>query len=147
MPAPRVSPDDKKPHGALPGQRDSASSISNGSTISPIPIQAAAPRRDSCHNDLAIDDDEEKKIGSRDEPEAQQVAPEEGRTRMETALVVAALASALFLAALDITIVTVAIPTITQEFESTAGYTWIGSAYMLASAAMAPMWGKISVST
>jgi len=71
-------------------------------------------------------------------------APEEARTKMETALIIAALASALFLAALDVTIVTVAIPTIAQEFNSTAGYTWIGSAYMLASAAAAPMWGKVS---
>ncbi|KAK3330007.1 major facilitator superfamily domain-containing protein [Apodospora peruviana] len=71
-------------------------------------------------------------------------APEEGRTNLETALIIMALASALFLAALDVTIVTVAIPTIAEEFQSTAGYTWIGSAYMLASAAAAPMWGKIS---
>ncbi|KAK5651526.1 hypothetical protein OQA88_11980 [Cercophora sp. LCS_1] len=71
-------------------------------------------------------------------------APEETRTRAETVLVVLALGSALFLAALDITIVTVAIPTISQELGSTAGYTWIGSAYMLASASMAPLWGKIS---
>ncbi|KAK0730902.1 major facilitator superfamily-domain-containing protein [Lasiosphaeris hirsuta] len=66
------------------------------------------------------------------------------RTRLQTALIIGSLASALFLAALDITIVTVAIPTIAQEFHSTAGYTWIGSAYMLASAATAPMWGRIS---
>ncbi|KAK1829907.1 major facilitator superfamily domain-containing protein [Podospora conica] len=70
--------------------------------------------------------------------------PEAGRTSLETALIVLSLSSALFLAALDTTIVTVAIPTIAQEFNSTTGYTWIGSAYMLASAAMAPMWGKIS---
>ncbi|GAB1310603.1 Efflux pump dotC [Madurella fahalii] len=70
--------------------------------------------------------------------------PEATRTTAQTALIVAALGSALFLAALDVTIVTVAIPTIAQEFQSTAGYTWIGSAYMLASAAAAPMWGKIS---
>lgn len=72
------------------------------------------------------------------------VAPEEGRTSLETALIITALSSALFLAALDMTIVTVAIPTIAQEFNSTIGYTWIGSAYMLASASLAPMWGKIS---
>jgi sugar phosphate permease len=71
-------------------------------------------------------------------------APEEGRSRAETALIITALSSALFLAALDMTIVTVAIPTIAAELHSTAGYTWIGSAYMLASASMAPMWGKIS---
>ncbi|KAK3363148.1 major facilitator superfamily domain-containing protein [Lasiosphaeria hispida] len=71
-------------------------------------------------------------------------AQEAERTPLETALIIGSLASALFLAALDITIVTVAIPTIAQEFHSTAGYTWIGSAYMLASAATAPMWGRIS---
>lgn len=71
-------------------------------------------------------------------------APEDERTRVETAVVVAALASALFLAALDVTIVTVAVPTISREFRNTAGYTWIGSAYMLTAAASSPVWGKIS---
>ncbi|KAK3905768.1 major facilitator superfamily domain-containing protein [Staphylotrichum tortipilum] len=71
-------------------------------------------------------------------------APEAGRTSLQTTAIILALASALFLAALDVTIVTVAIPTIALEFHSTAGYTWIGSAYMLATAAAAPMWGKIS---
>ncbi len=71
-------------------------------------------------------------------------APEAGRTKLQTTAIILALASALFLAALDVTIVTVAVPTIALEFHSTAGYTWIGSAYMLATAAAAPMWGKIS---
>jgi hypothetical protein len=71
-------------------------------------------------------------------------APEETRTRLQTTFIILALASALFLAALDVTIVTVAVPTIAQEFHSTAGYTWIGSAYMLAAAASSPVWGKIS---
>lgn len=72
------------------------------------------------------------------------LGPEEGRTKMQTALIMLSLCSALFLAALDVTIVTVAIPTIAEEFHSTAGYTWIGSAYLLANAATAPSWGKIS---
>jgi hypothetical protein len=71
-------------------------------------------------------------------------SPEETRTRLETALVISALASALFLAALDVSIVVVAIPTITEQFRSTAGYTWIGSSYLLANSAAAPVWGKIS---
>ncbi|KAK1757802.1 major facilitator superfamily domain-containing protein [Echria macrotheca] len=86
----------------------------------------------------------EKPEPKRDATAAAAAAPEEGRTRAETALIITALSSALFLAALDMTIVTVAIPTIAAELHSTAGYTWIGSAYMLASASMAPMWGKIS---
>lgn len=66
------------------------------------------------------------------------------RTQLQTTLIIVSLAAALFLSALDVTIVTVAIPTITQQFGSTAGYTWIGSAYMLATAASAPLWGKFS---
>ncbi|EPE09556.1 major facilitator superfamily transporter [Ophiostoma piceae UAMH 11346] len=69
---------------------------------------------------------------------------EESRTRLETLLIMVSLCSALFLGALDVTIVTVAIPTISAQFNSTIGYTWIGSAYLLANAATAPSWGKIS---
>lgn len=71
-------------------------------------------------------------------------APEDQRSKLRTSLTVAALCSAVLLAALDVTITTVAIPTISEDFHSTAGYTWIGSAYLLANAAAAPSWGKIS---
>lgn len=71
-------------------------------------------------------------------------APEDQRTKLQTALIVVALCSAVLLAALDVTITTVAIPTISADFQSTAGYTWIGSAYLLANAAAAPSWGKLS---
>ncbi|KAI2604249.1 MFS general substrate transporter [Hypoxylon fragiforme] len=70
--------------------------------------------------------------------------PEKGRTKLETTLVVLALCSALFLAALDVTIIATAIPTITEQFQSPAGYTWIGAAYLLANSATVPSWGKIS---
>ncbi|KAI1267516.1 MFS general substrate transporter [Xylariaceae sp. FL1019] len=66
------------------------------------------------------------------------------RTKAEMALIMAALCSALFLAALDITIVTTAIPQIVGEFKSPSGYTWVGAAYTLANSASVPSWGKIS---
>jgi MFS family permease len=50
----------------------------------------------------------------------------------------------IFLAALDVTIVTTALPTISEHFQSTAGYIWIGSAFLLATAASTPTWGKLS---
>ncbi|PKX97813.1 uncharacterized protein P174DRAFT_429219 [Aspergillus novofumigatus IBT 16806] len=50
----------------------------------------------------------------------------------------------LFLAALDFTIATTAIPTIVSSFHSGQSYVWIGSAYQLASAASTPIWGKLS---
>ncbi|KAJ1330962.1 MFS transporter DHA2 family glioxin efflux transporter [Microdochium nivale] len=70
--------------------------------------------------------------------------PEAQRTKLETTVIVLALALSLFLAALDTTIITTAIPTISDQFASPQGYTWIGSAYLLASAAVVPFWGKIS---
>lgn len=48
-------------------------------------------------------------------------APEESRTRLQTILIMFALCSALFLAALDVTIVATAVPTIVAEFGSASG--------------------------
>lgn len=50
----------------------------------------------------------------------------------------------LFIAALDMTIVATAIPTISSDLHSAAGYSWIGGAYLLANAAGAPVWAKLS---
>ncbi|EOA89022.1 uncharacterized protein SETTUDRAFT_168220 [Exserohilum turcica Et28A] len=54
------------------------------------------------------------------------------------------LAVAVLLVALDITIVTTALPTIAEELKSASGYTWIGSAYLIAQSAATPIWGKVS---
>ncbi|KAK8034237.1 hypothetical protein PG993_009232 [Apiospora rasikravindrae] len=52
---------------------------------------------------------------------------------------------ALFLAALDITIVATALPTITRELGANAAeYSWIGSSYLLASTSSGPIWAKMS---
>ncbi|KAL2851174.1 major facilitator superfamily-domain-containing protein [Aspergillus pseudoustus] len=48
------------------------------------------------------------------------------------------------LSALDLTIVTPAIPAIVSTFKTASGYTWIGSAYTLAHAAISPVWGSVS---
>lgn len=72
-----------------------------------------------------------------DEPEAQ-------RTRLENITIILALCMTLFLAALDVTIITTAIPTISAHFNSSLGYIWVGSAYLLGQAAFVPTWGKVS---
>lgn len=60
-------------------------------------------------------------------------------------IIMFSLSMALFLAALDVTIITTALPTIAQHFDaSAADYTWVGSAYLLANAASVPLWGKLS---
>ncbi|KAG5918729.1 hypothetical protein E4U42_006756 [Claviceps africana] len=70
--------------------------------------------------------------------------PEAERTPLETFLVVFALCLSLFLAALDMTIITTALPTIASRFNSSEGYLWIGSSYLLGTAIFSPVWGKIS---
>jgi fucose permease len=70
--------------------------------------------------------------------------PEDTRSTLETVIIMACLCTSVFLAALDITIITTALPTISEYFHSDAGYTWIGSAYLLANAASTPSWGKFS---
>ncbi|KAJ9615851.1 hypothetical protein H2200_001928 [Cladophialophora chaetospira] len=66
-------------------------------------------------------------------------------SKARTAVIVFSLAMALFLAALDVTIITTALPTIAIHFHANASdYTWVGSAYLLANAASVPLWGKLS---
>ncbi|KAF1944083.1 hypothetical protein EJ02DRAFT_420661 [Clathrospora elynae] len=66
------------------------------------------------------------------------------RSKLQIFLIMLSLAVAVLLVALDITIVTTALPTISAEFKSASGYTWIGSAYLIAQSAATPIWGKVS---
>ncbi|KAI1928307.1 hypothetical protein LOZ58_001017 [Ophidiomyces ophidiicola] len=67
-----------------------------------------------------------------------------GKKHRTTGLVVVALNLAVFLAALDGTIVATALPRIAEDLGSGSGYAWIGSAYLLAVTAALPVWGKLS---
>ncbi|KAJ6544192.1 major facilitator superfamily domain-containing protein [Mycena capillaripes] len=49
-----------------------------------------------------------------------------------------------FLAALDQTIVATALPTIVAQLGGGKNYSWVGSAYLVAAAAMSPAYGKLS---
>lgn len=63
---------------------------------------------------------------------------------LQIGLLMLALCTSTFLAALDITIVTTALPTISEHFHSSSAYIWVGAAYMLADGASTPVWGKVS---
>jgi hypothetical protein len=77
------------------------------------------------------------------QPDAQPDEPPQ-RSKLKVALIMLSLAVAVLLVALDITIVTTALPTIAEEFNSASGYTWVGSAYLIANSAATPIWGKVS---
>ncbi|KAK0723356.1 major facilitator superfamily-domain-containing protein, partial [Lasiosphaeria miniovina] len=69
---------------------------------------------------------------------------EEKEEKRQTTVAVLSLGAILFLTALDVTIISTAVPRIADEFGSALGYTWVGSAYVLAHAAVVPVWGRMS---
>lgn len=66
------------------------------------------------------------------------------RSKIRLAAILGALYLSLFIAALDATVVSTAIPTISAHFQSASGYTWIGGAYLISNAASGPIWAKLS---
>ncbi|OMH86184.1 putative MFS-type transporter YusP [Zancudomyces culisetae] len=60
------------------------------------------------------------------------------------AVIVLGLGTAMFLASLDSTIVSTAMPTIAQNFNSLSMITWVATSYMLTSTALQPLYGTLS---
>ncbi len=74
------------------------------------------------------------------------ISMEGGRTLRGAALfsVLGALMATLLLSALDQTIVSTALPTILRELNGLDRYAWVGTAYLLTSTMMIPIYGKLS---
>ncbi|KAJ5626314.1 Efflux pump dotC [Penicillium lagena] len=70
--------------------------------------------------------------------------PPDRPSKLRIFAIMIALSLSIFVAALDQTIMATAIPTIAAKLHSAAGYTWIGGAYLLANAAGACIWVKLS---
>ncbi|KAJ3907430.1 MFS general substrate transporter [Lentinula edodes] len=60
------------------------------------------------------------------------------------AIVFTGLMLSLFLAAMDQTIVSTALPTIVRQLGGGDAYSWAGTAYLLTGACLTPLWGKLS---
>ncbi|MCY0905038.1 MDR family MFS transporter [Arthrobacter sp. H14-L1] len=69
-----------------------------------------------------------------------QAVPVQGRARL---LIIGALMLGMLLAALDQTIVATALPTIAGDLGGLNHLSWIVTAYLLASTALTPLWGKL----
>ncbi|KAF2201112.1 MFS transporter-like protein [Delitschia confertaspora ATCC 74209] len=113
-----------------PHSRTTAASLSDGNDAPPAALEGGV-----ADSSLSKTTDEESS------PEPDQ---KPARSKLKIALIMFALGMNVFLVALDITIITTALPTITEYFHSSAGYAWIGSAYLLANSAATPIWGKVS---
>ncbi len=66
------------------------------------------------------------------------------RSHSEIMVIISALMLAMFLAALDQTIVSTALPKIASDLNGLSKYSWVATAYLLTSAISTPLYGKIS---
>src|SRR6201986_1363201 len=81
-------------------------------------------------------------MASQMEDTAPNVAPVEESGR-KVGLVFAGVMLGMFLAALDQTIVSTALPTIVSDLGGANHLSWVVTAYLLASTATTPLWGKL----
>lgn len=76
--------------------------------------------------------------------DAPRTAPPVPLSRSEVRTIMVSLMLTMFLAALDQTIVATALPTIGRQFRDVTALSWIITAYLLASTAVAPVFGTLS---
>src|SRR6202171_1725151 len=72
------------------------------------------------------------------------IAPKPPLTQSEVRTILMSLLLTMFLAALDQTIVATALPTIGRQFQDVTSLSWVITAYLLASTAVAPVFGTLS---
>lgn len=135
---------------AQPQAPETTTANTNTNTNTTQPEQCSKTETDATgraapeHGVLTSDTDASASQTSEKEAPKALEAPEDGRTALESTIIVLALCIALFLAALDMSIITTAVPTIVAHFHSSTGYVWVGSAYLLGNAAFVATWGKVS---
>jgi EmrB/QacA subfamily drug resistance transporter len=76
--------------------------------------------------------------------DAPPIAPRAPLTKGEVRTILMSLMLTMFLAALDQTIVATALPTIGRQFRDVSSLSWVITAYLLASTAVAPVFGTLS---
>jgi EmrB/QacA subfamily drug resistance transporter len=76
--------------------------------------------------------------------DAPPIAPRTPLTPSEVRTILMSLMLTMFLAALDQTIVATALPTIGRQFQDVTSLSWVITAYLLASTAVAPVFGTLS---
>ena len=76
--------------------------------------------------------------------DAPPIAPRAPLTQSEVRTILMSLMLTMFLAALDQTIVATALPTIGRQFQDVSSLSWVITAYLLASTAVAPVFGTLS---
>lgn len=135
--APETARDVEKTAETDTGARNDAGTEVNNRHSSPV-----ANAEGEAHPPSGSTSSEEGQPDAKPENGTPQEPEQKERTKLQITLIMGALMMAVFLAALDVTIITTALPTISEYFDSASGYTWIGSAFLLTNASSTPVWAK-----
>ena len=106
-----------------------------------------AHRDNAVHPNEDTADASDSPMASAPSPErltAAAISPPPAKSGVAVLIVMAPLCLSVILSALDLTIVTPAVPAIVASFSSVAGYIWVGSSYILAYTAITPVWGSVA---
>src|SRR5713226_4247663 len=82
--------------------------------------------------------------GSNTSTSAKPMAPPQELSQTRRVLVTVGIMIGMFLAALDATAVSTAMPTVVSSLGGLSIYSWVFSAYILTSTVALPLWGKLS---
>ncbi|KAF1949744.1 major facilitator superfamily transporter [Byssothecium circinans] len=106
----------------------------------PLGVCSEPPALKTVDTSMDLKEDVEPRLSSID-PESVTVGPAKG---LRFWAIVAALAASKLMLALEITIVSTALPTIVDALSIGSSYVWVSNGYALASAAIAPPLGQLS---
>ncbi|KAJ2398037.1 hypothetical protein GGI05_000325, partial [Coemansia sp. RSA 2603] len=93
---------------------------------------------------VSAKDSDANSSGGGKEEDRQNVGAQAKITGFKRIVVFVSLALTMLLASLDLTIVTTAIPKISEQFHALNEATWIATAYMLTTTALQPLYGRLS---
>ncbi|KAI9034026.1 major facilitator superfamily domain-containing protein [Hyaloraphidium curvatum] len=122
----------------LPAPSDASIALASGTAPPSPPSDAVSPPPSPRAPDAAAPPDP-----SKPEKDKSSILPP-GMKMFDFVMVFVGLVLAVFLAALDQTIIGTAIPSIVTEFKSAGGVAWIGIAYFLTAVPFIPTYGKLS---
>ena len=126
----------------LPGNKDDEKSTPDSADSRSVHRSGTEPTKD-LYRQISKDELDNGSKGAA-EPSRQMSKSEEGDypAAFRLAMIIVALALAIFLVAIDMTIVATAIPRITDQFHSLDQVGWYGSAFFLTLASFQSTWGK-----
>ena len=134
-----LAPQDAKQNATQDATSQDSAVLKEIPSHTPSPSSSEKDDNDNPIDTKEVTKDETESI----KPANDSAEPLEYPTAWKATLIIGSIFLAVFLVALDQTIIGTAIPRITDQFKSVGDVGWYGSAYFLTSTALQPTWGRI----